>query len=162
MAATVTRGGGMSQQLVGTQTVESPEALRSLIQSVADGQPYYCFLRWAHKVSGIVLDVGTEFPSPEGQVFGKQFELRWKCSSNGYEVLLLHCKKAVTELDFTPVADHWDVSSPLGAYLFDRDETRFPKRLTYPEGFQLRQRYFQDSRTATIHFVALTYQLKVD
>lgn len=147
----------MSQQLVGTQKVDSSEKLRSLIRSVANEQPYYSFLRWAHKVSGIVLDVGTEFPSPEGQVFGKQFELRWKRASTGYEVLLLHCEKPVTELDFTPVADHWTVSKPLGAYLFDHDETRFPKGLTYPDDFQLRQRYFQDQRTATIHFVALTY-----
>ena len=152
----------MSQQLVGTQTVESSEELQALILSVADEQPYYCFLRCAHKVSGILLGLGTEFPSSEGQVFGRQFELRWKRASEGYEVLLLHCKKSVAELNFTPVADHWDVSSPLGAYLFDRDEARFPKKLTYPKGFQLRQHYFQDSNTAIIHFVALTYQLKID
>jgi hypothetical protein len=151
----------MSQQLVGTQIVRSQEELRSLIQKVANGQPYYSFLRWAHRVSGIVLNLSEEFPSPEGQVFGKLFELRWKQLSQGYDVLLLHCEQAVTDLGLTPIADHWAVSSPLGAYLFEVDATRFPKGLHYPKDLQLRQRYFQDSQTATIHFVALTYQLKV-
>jgi hypothetical protein len=156
----------MNQPFVGIKAVESPEELRSLIQKIASGQPYYSFLRWAHCVSGIIPDLPKDFPSPEGQVFGKSFELRWKQLSQGYEaqgyeVLLLHCERAVSDLGLTPVADCWTVSQPLGAYLFDVDETRFPKGLHYPKGLQLRQRYFQDSQTDTIHFVALTYQPKV-
>ena len=150
----------MSQKLVGTKTVTCHDDLRSLIYKLVDNQPCYYFLRWAHRVSGIVSTL-EEFPSPEGQVFSKQFELRWKQSHKGYDVLLLHCNQSVTDLEFDAVAEHWIVSPPLGfpplgAYLYDRDETRFPKGLNYPKGCQLRQRYFQDSQTETVHFVALT------
>lgn len=146
----------MSQPFVGIRTVASAGELRSLIDQVAQKQPYYSFLRWPHQVSGLAAGLPETFPSPEGQVFSQFFELRWQQLPVGYEVLLLHCNEVSPDSNFTAVGETWQVSSLKGAYLYERDETRFPKGLQYPKGLQFRQRYFHDTQTATVHFVALT------
>jgi hypothetical protein len=151
----------MSEALVGTKTVDSIQELRSLLANLATGDCCY-FARWAHKVSGMVTAIDDVLPepngSPEGQMFGSNFEVRWKkTSQQRYEVLLLHCEKSVTEWQFTPVGNGWHVpKTPLGSYFYDADETRFPQGFELAKKMKLRQRYFQDVMTATVHFVALT------
>jgi len=51
---------------------------RELLTQRMDQPSYYYFLRWFHKVSGIVDQLPQEFPSPEGQMFNADWELRWK------------------------------------------------------------------------------------
>jgi len=146
----------MNNTRVGTKAIASVDGLRTFLSQFATADCYY-FARWSHRVSGMVQDLDKAFPSPEGQLFGTQFELRWKqCRDKGYELLLLHCERSVENWGFQPVASAWEVSEPLGAYLYQHDETRFPKGFNYPPNLRLQQRYFQDAATATVHFVALT------
>jgi hypothetical protein len=145
----------MSQALVGTKTVTSIQELQDLLAKFAPDPVY--FGRWAHKVSGLVKSIDLALPSPEGQMFCPQCEVRWKQNSRqGYEVLLLHCDRSVTEWGFEPVGNGWLVSVPLPAHQYDSDETRFPQGFHSTEKVKLHQRYFRDAATDTVHFVALT------
>ncbi len=145
----------MSQDLVGTKTVDTIDELRDILGKFA---PNCCYFgRWAHKVSGLVTDIDRALPSPEGQMFGSGCEIRWKQHTDrGYKVLLLHCDRSVTDWGFDPVGDGWQASAPLNAHLYDSDETRFPQGFTSTAKIKLQQRYFQDVATKTVHFVAIT------
>ncbi len=145
---------------VGTKTVASAEELRSLIQQF-QGEKSCFFLRWAHKVSGFCKALPDDFPSPEGQMFDSQRELRWKRQGSGYSVLLLsHQSDPVN--GFAALDGDWEACDR-PAQLHKSKETQYPTR--YPKGFYIgsgvnpkaiQQRYFRDRRTATVHFVALT------
>ncbi|AFY33114.1 hypothetical protein [Calothrix sp. PCC 7507] len=139
---------------VGYKQVSSLEELRNLLTDYYQERSYY-FLRWTHQVSGILADLPPEFSSPEGEMFNIELELRWKQNNGGYQVLLLSQTQPKTELEFTPIGKNWKTCDR-NAYLYDLDETKFPKRFIYPEKLSLGQRYFQDTETSTIHFVALT------
>lgn len=136
---------------VGFRQLSSVDELRELLTQRMD-QPSYYFLRWFHKVSGIVDQLPQEFPSPEGQMFNGDWELRWKQQGKGYEVLLL--SNADSEPGFIAVGQNWETQLRQ-AHLYPSTETRFPKGFTY-ESNKIAQRYFRDSKTATVHFVALT------
>jgi len=90
---------------VGVKQLSSADELRELLTQKADRHSYY-FLRWFHKVSGILKDLPSEFPSPEGQMFNVYCEFRWKQNKTGYEVLLL--SQADSDLGFTPVGKSWE------------------------------------------------------
>jgi hypothetical protein len=139
---------------VGYKQVSSSEELRNLLKEYYQ-QPSYYFLRWAYKVSGIVADLPPEFPSPEGQMFNTELELRWKQNNGGYQVLLLSQTQPKTASDFTAIGKTWK-SGDRPAYLYNTDETQFPKKFIYPNKLTVGQRYFQDAATSTIHFIALT------
>ncbi|MEH2056855.1 MAG: hypothetical protein V7K97_12010 [Nostoc sp.] len=139
---------------VGYKQVSSLEELRNLLTDYYQERSYY-FLRWTHQVSGILADLPPDFPSPEGQMFNTELELRWKQNNGGYQVLLLSQTQPKTELEFTPIGKDWKTCDR-HAYLYDLDETKFPKGFIYPEKLSLGQRYFQDTETSTIRFVALT------
>lgn len=140
-----------------------------VLQTLVDDQriaiaPSYYFLRWSHRVSGIQMKLPEEFPSPEGQLFNAELELRWKQQKSGYEVLLLSKSSPSSELGFSAVPGEWEWCDRR-AYFYDADETKFPKGFIYqntkgqpisPKAIPVKQRYFRDSQTATIHFVALT------
>jgi len=143
----------------------SPDQLMQLIthEELAIAPSYY-FLRWFHKVSGIQMVLPDEFPSPEGQLFNTTLELRWKQRGTNYEALLLSEAKPDPELGFSLLAGDWECCDR-NAYFYDNDETKFPQGFLYqdaegqllkPKEIPVKQRYFQDSRTATVHFVALT------
>lgn len=132
----------------------SSEQLRKLLQDYYQ-QPSYYFLRWTHQVSGILADLPSDFPSPEGQMFNSELELRWKQNNGGYQVLLLSQTQPKIESEFNPIGKTWKTCDR-NAYLYDLDETKFPKGFIYPEKLSLGQRYFQDTEISTIHFVALT------
>lgn len=135
---------------VGTCTVQSPEELRSLIEQLR-GETSCFFLRWPHTVSGFRKTLPDDFPSPEGQMFDTQKELRWKQRGNGYEVLLLSASKAYA--DFMPLGEAWEVDVQ-DAHLYPKTETRFPKGID-DQQVNVGQRFFSDPQTATVHFVAL-------
>lgn len=144
-------------------------------------KPSYYFLRWTHKVSGILEEPPTEtdFPMLEGQMFNHECELRWKYKQkNTYEILLL----TINDIhhSFELVGKNWRIepsnikkfpSYAYPAYGYRPDETRFPKKLIFPKDLDTRlheeknkkpklaQRYFIDDRTSTVQFVALTVEL---
>ncbi len=135
---------------VGTRTVKSAEELRSLIQQF-QGEKSCFFLRWPHRVSGFCKTLPDDFPSPEGQVFDSQKELRWKQQGKSYSVLLLSASEAYD--NFEPVGTAWDVQVQ-DAHIYPKTETRFPKGIN-DQQVNIGQRFFADPQTATVHFVAL-------
>jgi hypothetical protein len=157
----------MSEELVGTKTVDSIDSLRSLLAKLADKGDCYYFARWPHGVSGMEKAIDDLSPSskkspekefegsPEGQMFSSKFEVRWKQNHTGYELLLLHCEQSVSKWQFTPIGQSWIVSDALNTCFYDIDETRFPQEFQIAGKAKLYQRYFQDKDTATVHFVAL-------
>lgn len=137
---------------VGVKKVSSADELKHLLENSSD--PNYYFLQWPHKVSGIVEKL-SEFPSPEGQMFNSQFELRWKQRGSEYEVLILSTENPDSALgDFQAIGNKWKIIDR-NAHLYTKHETRFPHQFIYPK-INIAQRYFMDAETATVHFVALT------
>lgn len=144
---------------VGVKQVPSAEELTQLLEKLPE--PSYYFLRWPHEVSGIVKTL-SKFPSPEGQMFNSQFELRWKQQGSGYELLFLGKVQPDAAQGFQEIGSdrkprepvQWKIIDRL-AYLYRSDETRFPQNFLY-EDIKIGQRYFIDAKTSTTHFVALT------
>jgi hypothetical protein len=149
---------------VGSKTVTS-EQLHTLVTHPAIARPSsYYFLRWFHTVSGIQLTLPNNFPSPEGQLFNPDLELRWKQHGSDYDVLLLSKAAPDATLGFSPLEGKWEWCDR-NTYFHDSDETKFPRGFLYPDSngqpssskaIPVQQRYFFNAQTATIHFVALT------
>ncbi|MBE9138830.1 hypothetical protein IQ254_16785 [Nodosilinea sp. LEGE 07088] len=135
---------------VGVKTVETVEQLEKLIKEITGNNRVF-FLRWPHKVSGLSRDWPEGFPSPEGQVFTRDRELRWKAQGQGYSVLLLSETEKVDGFD--KVGAEWETCDR-PAHTYPPTETRFPQGLA-DRGINIEQRYFRDKKTATVHFVAL-------
>lgn len=149
----ITGGSGMNA-FVGTRTLESSDELQELFDRFKEGKLCF-FLRWPHKVSGFCKTLPDDFPSPEGQVFDSQKELRWKQQGTGYNVLLLSTEGEYPNFDL--VGKSW-IFHDQEAYLYPPTETRFPKGLNDQvngKKINVGQRYFTDPQTATVHFVAL-------
>ncbi|MFE4108371.1 hypothetical protein [Almyronema epifaneia] len=140
---------------VGVNTVETAEQLEALINTVLGSDRVY-FLRWPHKVSGLCHSLPEGFPSPEGQVFDGDRELRWKVQGLGYSVLML----STTELakGFDSVGAAWEACDR-PAHIYPSTETRFPQGIA-DRGINIEQRYFLDKKTAVVHFVALVAKQK--
>jgi hypothetical protein len=135
---------------VGVKTVESAENLKTLIDNVIKGDRCY-FLRWPHKVSGLSRKLPDDFPSPEGQAFTCDRELRWKVQGQRYSTLLLSNSDKVDGFD--AIGDEWETCDR-SAQVYPPTETRFPHGIA-DRGINIEQRYFRDKKTATVHFVAL-------
>lgn len=132
----------------------SVSQLIDLIGKLAQESSYY-FWRLSHKVSGFQTQppLETDFPMIEGQMFDRESELRWKYKNNGlYDILLLTI--AGEHEDFKLVGDKWETKDR-DAHLYSQTETRFPKEF-YTVDLAVKQRYFIDSKTANVHFIALT------
>ncbi|MEA5565771.1 hypothetical protein [Anabaena sp. UHCC 0399] len=113
------------------------------------------FLRWSHQVSGIIdkSPTANEFPMLEGQMFNYDYELRWKQKhKNTYEVLMLSILGEYS--GFELLGENW-LTKDHDAHLYLPTETRFPKGFS-PTDVDVKQRYFIDEKTASVHFVALT------
>uniref|UniRef100_B8HZK7 Uncharacterized protein n=1 Tax=Cyanothece sp. (strain PCC 7425 / ATCC 29141) TaxID=395961 RepID=B8HZK7_CYAP4 len=140
---------------VGVKTVETADELRDLLQQYEDGSSRY-FLRWAHEVSGFEKTLPTVFPSPEGQLFNQERELRWKQQGQKFNILLLSAED--DEVGFSPInSEHkiqWTIQER-NAYQYSATTTRFPKGIAEND-IKLGQRYFINQKTSIVHFVALT------
>ncbi|HAA31889.1 MAG TPA: hypothetical protein DCE56_34560 [Cyanobacteria bacterium UBA8553] len=166
---------------VNSQVISPQELIQVLEKLETSAKPSYYFLRWSHRVSGFwqrrfeefpslaadtgdrinVKQIEAAFPSPEGQMFNNQLELRWKKKQANYEVLLLSATGSKEDYpDFQLVGNDWKVVNR-NAHLYasgpTQTETRFPKKFD-DQDIKVAQRYFMDSQTATVHFVALTLQ----
>lgn len=147
---------------VGVKEVDSPDALRKLLDQLADGSGHdFYFLRWPHQVSGFQKNLPHEFPSPEGQMFNHDRELRWKQHSKGFSVLMLSIGNAeqAMQLGFSPIGQQWRTQKK-HAHVYPGTETRFPQVIKAGQ-VDIAQRYFIDQQTSTVHFVALTVKHKL-
>ena len=135
---------------VGVQTVETLEALETLVREYqADS---YWFLKWPHKVSGFI-DQPPKDLSSEGQLIHADYEIRWKPKHHLFSVLLLDSKGSKDK--FKALEGEWKTREVPGM-VYEPPIPKFAKLKRSP--IQVRQRYFIDARTETIHFVALTPQ----
>lgn len=137
---------------VGTRENLSESELRLLLDNYKGSQCYY-FLRWANRVSGVITNL-DDFPSPEGQMFNADLEIRWKQKGEKYDVLLLS-EYDNDYQDFDSFPQTWQAETR-NAKFYTATETRFPKEFIYPEKLNFGQRYFKDQDTGIVHFVALT------
>lgn len=147
---------------VGFKQVSSSAEIKNLLDKLATENSYY-FVRSPHAVSGICMKLPQDFPGFEGQMFNADRELRWKKQGSAYEVLLL--SRVETDLEgFEKLTEEWQICDRPACF-HDIDETKFPKSFIYQgangekinsQNINISQRYFQDKRTATVHFVALT------
>jgi hypothetical protein len=143
----------------------SPDEVKKLLEELATEESYY-FVRSPHAVSGICMKLPDEFfPGFEGQMFNADRELRWKKQGSAYQALVLSRVEADLE-GFDPVDKdcEWQICDRT-AYFHPLDEPKFPKTFVYKgeknekifsNNISIGQRYFQEKRTATVHFVALT------
>lgn len=138
---------------VGTKPVSSSDELKELLEQLSSESNYYC-LRYPHKISKIEPQLPQDFPSPEGQMFNRELELRWKKQGENYNVLLL--STTGEKPGFEKVGQDWQVCERK-AHIPPPTETRFPKGIPTAE-VKVNQRYFMDTQTATVHFVALTVE----
>ncbi|WP_353930218.1 hypothetical protein WJM97_18255 [Okeanomitos corallinicola TIOX110] len=139
-----------------------PENLKTLITYVSQSPSYY-FLRYSHCVSGICQKSPDKIEEIEGQVFNSICEMRWKKIKSGYEVLVLS-KQELNLENFEQLTGKWKICDR-NAVWYNPEEPRFPKGFIFkdendeslnPKDIEIKQRYFQNADTATIHFVALT------
>ena len=137
--------------LVQTATLTEVE-LKTHIGTIFPNSCYY-FLRYPHTVSGIQAGKPQEL-APEGQIFDPKTELRWRKTGEKYQVLLL-TTEAKTLDGFTPIPRQW-VYDDHDAVVYPTTATRLPKPVKVPQKINLKQRYFRDSETSTIHFIALS------
>ena len=167
---------------VGTKNINSLEELKQFLADLKQDSNYY-FWRSHHEVSGIKLELPEDINSvTEGQAFNSQWEIRWKKKRSKYELLLLSTVEPDQNWEFKPLIIkrinqqserikeeiNWKTEDRK-ALLYDANETRDrenrSKETRFPKGFthnqpKIAQRYFLDSQTATVHFVALTIQQK--
>lgn len=124
----------------------------------------WTFLRWPHRVKMLPLKETQDFNCWEGQAFDRSCELRWKRQKEGeeekYNILLLsstaRTAKNAEKKDITwnNVGHRWS-EEVVDAVPYPKAETRFPKGVNMPDALTLEQRYFRDSQTACVQFVAL-------
>jgi len=141
----------------------SRDEVKELLEKLATEESYY-FVRSPHAVSGMCMKLPEEFfPGFEGQMFNADRELRWKKQGSAYQALLLSRVEADLE-GFEPIGENWEWCDRT-AYFHPLDEPKFPKTFVHKgkndekivsNNISIGQRYFQEKRTATVHFVALT------
>jgi hypothetical protein len=155
----------MNKGFVYVRSGLSGDEVKELLEKLATEESYY-FVRSPHAVSGICMKFPEEFfPGFEGQMFNADRELRWKKQGSAYQALLLSRVEADLE-GFEPIDKdcEWQICDR-AAYFHRLDEPKFPKTFVYKgeknekivsNNISIGQRYFQEKRTATVHFVALT------
>lgn len=155
----------MNKGFVYVRSGLSRDEVKELLEKLATEESYY-FVRSPHAVSGICMKLPEEFfPGFEGQMFNADRELRWKKQGSAYQALLLSRVEADLE-GFEPIDKdcEWQICDRT-AYFHRLDEPKFPKTFVYKgendekivsNNISIGQRYFQEKRTATVHFVALT------
>lgn len=130
-------------------------AFDSLIRRCLPGDTWCCVRSPQTITFKAGLPTDAFLSSPEGQVFGQVRELRWKHQNDVYKVLLLS-KTEIDDQALQPLdqEQQWLIRD-LNAKFYPPTETRFPRGVSYPEDLEIGQRYFMDSKTGIVQFVAL-------
>jgi len=141
----------MTHTFVGTSSdAIDTSTLKTLIDRCFTNESWY-FLRWPDRVE-FKEGKPTDFSCREGQIFDSDRELRWKRLGDRHDVLLLSASGADEALVL--VGQAW-TTKELSANFYPKTETRFPKSLDYPDGLDIGQRYFIDTETGIVQFIAL-------
>ena len=143
----------MTKGFVSQKSDISIGELLRLLKSRSDAQ---YFLRYVDKVSGFIAQDKLKLLdtlSPEGQMFDQNVELRWKQRGDKYDVLWLGIEEPTN--DFKDIAGNWQYENRK-ALVYPKTETRLPKGIKSGSvNVNVGQRYFRDTCTDTIHFIAL-------
>ena len=155
----------MNKGFVYVRSGLSRDEVKELLEKLATEESYY-FVRSPHAVSGMCMKLPEEFfPGFEGQMFNADRELRWKKQGSAYQALVL--SRVEADLEGFEAIDkncEWQICDR-AAYFHRLDEPKFPKTFVYKgendekivsNNISIGQRYFQEKRTATVHFIALT------
>lgn len=147
----------MRTACVGTKSQVSATELQALIQQLSKA---IYFGRTVDKVSGFCTNFDPEKLTPTGQVFNQTAEIRWQQKGDSYDILWLGIEPAQLPPGFTAMEGDWCCDlQDLQAKVYPPTETKLPRRLrNLPDEIDIKQRYFRDRQTSTIHFTALTYQ----
>ena len=149
----------MSNQYVGVSYLADIAAVTQWVNELIGSDGYLFFdgrIRFiVHQLSE-PPDEGLN--CPEGQAFNQNKELRWKRASRR----LMSCccflsqkkRSRLPIAQFSAIGSSWETKA-LDAKSYPATETRFPKKITIPEGLDLGQRYFIDAETACVQFIAL-------
>lgn len=144
----------MRKAVVGTKSQVSNEELRQLLQT-RDSAVY--FFRHVDRVDGFCTQLTSDELSPEGQAFDQKTEIRWKQLGDTYDVLWLGIEPETLPEGFEAIAGDWCCDAQdLQAKVYPKTETRLPRGVKEPKNIDIKQRYFRDRTTSTIHFTALT------
>ncbi|MEA5573547.1 hypothetical protein [Calothrix sp. UHCC 0171] len=155
----MTNGYVYHRQLIAAEEIDK---IIDAVKNAFGSSEHYYFLRYSHKVSGICLELPQERGEIEGQMFNVICELRWKKHKAGYEALILS-KHEITLDGFEALIKEWKICDRKA--FWHKEEPKFPKGFQFKgtdnqdinsDNIKIHQRYFQDSATATVHFVALT------
>ncbi|MBE9063114.1 hypothetical protein [cf. Phormidesmis sp. LEGE 11477] len=144
----------MSEPYVGVAPEPvSLERLEEIVDSCMDVDSWL-FLRWPHRVllRPVSESPETGFDCLEGQAFSQTRELRWKRKGRNYEVLLLSANGGNASLH--SIGSGWQTKE-LKAKAYPGTETRFPRKVSISNNLDISQRYFIDTKTACVQFVAL-------
>ncbi|MEL6454880.1 MAG: hypothetical protein AAFQ40_09215 [Cyanobacteria bacterium J06623_5] len=147
----------MSKAFVGTQQSVTLERLTELVEKHV-GSAAYAFWRWPHDVllDALQNQPTTGLKSDEGQAFNATTEIRWRHRGEQFDVLLLaKDKEKVQDKEcWEEMEGDWH-SQEREAMVYLKSETSLPRKVILPSGLTLGQRYFIDSRTGYVQFVAL-------
>lgn len=143
-------------------TAEEINQIIDAVKKASNLSENYYFLRYSHQVSGICLELPKDRGEIEGQMFNAICELRWKKYQAGYEALILSKNQFEIE-GFDVLSGEWKICDRNA--FWHKEEPKFPKGFKFkgnseqdinPDDIKIQQRYFKNSDTATVHFVALT------
>ncbi len=149
-----------NQVFVGIQKVNLLDFKELLKNESLDTDNTYYFLRWVNQVEGFCPGIPDKLGSDEGQIFTPQLELRWDRKGEVYNLLLLSIIGNIGR--FKVLKPDWDwICQTRTAHAYAQTETRFP-RMINAQHLEIKQRYFMEKKTSTVHFTALTIQKKDD
>lgn len=145
----------MRNAVVGTKSQVSTEELRQLLQTRNSAVYYF---RYVDRVEGFCTQLTSDKLSPEGQAFDQKTEIRWKQFGDIYDVLWLAIEPETLPEGFEAIEGKWCCDDQdLQTKVYPETETRLPRGVpSVPQKIDIKQRYFRDRTTSTIHFTALT------
>lgn len=149
-----------NQVFVGIKKVSILDFKELLKNESLDTDNTYYFLRWVNQVEGFCPGIPDKLDCVQGQIFTPHLELRWLQKGDIYSLLLL---SIIGNLgDFQTFKHDWEwISQTRTAHAYAHTETRFPRTIN-AQNLDIKQRYFMEKKTSTIHFIALTIEKKDD
>ena len=161
----------MRKAIVATHCVSDASALTEEFTTLQFGDPVYYLLQRADKITNWkkgTPEVADIEAYTRGRLFGKNGEIRWEKTVDGYSLLWLSEKDKEGDLPepFTALGGEWEASAPQDVLLLGGGDTqpwrdtRIPRKLDYPmqwcESPQVRVIQYKDRHSQTIRFTRYT------